>query len=206
MRVPYEYGRQAFRRPLLVPVDPRRSLSSRAIGAAAAAPFTLYLLLIQTHFRTGNGFITSTYSITETMRERNTRRAVASVQFVPTASSASGTRPARATTCSNSSIGLSNDNDDSEGSNNIKEKIGNFLDTPFFDPDAPIQEGDEGGIMGSFRAWFAGLVKEDYETAEALYAGLFFAVLLFATQELLRMQMYGTDYVPFTHSGGGKLW
>ena len=161
----------------------------------------MYLLLIQTHFRIGNGFITSTYSIAEMRSERNTRRA--GVQFVPTASSASGTRPTRAT--SNNSIGLSNDNNDSEG-NKIQEKIGNFLDTPFFDPDASIQEGDEGGVMGSFRAWFAGLVKEDYETAEALYVGLFFAILLFATQELLRMQMYGTDYVPFTRSGGGKLW
>mmetsp|Transcript_32800 Transcript_32800/g.48591 ORF Transcript_32800/g.48591 Transcript_32800/m.48591 type:complete len:95 (+) Transcript_32800:30-314(+) len=59
--------------------------------------------------------------------------------------------------------------------------------------------------------WFAKLVQEDYVTAEALYASTFIFVLVIASQELLRMQMYGMDhYVPFARGdgggGSGALW
>ena len=104
-----------------------------------------------------------------------------------------------------SSIALSDNDNENEGSN-MQKKINAFLDTPFFDPDAYIQEGQTEGVVGSFKAWFSDLVKNDYETAEALYAGVFFAILLVATQELLRMQIYGADYVPFSRGGGGSLW
>ena len=79
-----------------------------------------------------------------------------------------------------------------------------FLDKPFFDPDdeAARQDAEEGG----FKTWFARLVINDYATAEALYAGLFFSLLLLTTQEALRYYMYGVDYVPFSRGGGGKLF
>ena len=65
-----------------------------------------------------------------------------------------------------------------------------------------MDENEKGPI-----GWFANLVKEDYEFAETLYAGSFFFVLLIITQELLRMQMYGDNYVPFTSGGAtGKLF
>lgn len=94
-------------------------------------------------------------------------------------------------------------NDDNDG--DWLQRVDDFLDKPFFDPDdeaaKEVEEG-EGGI----KSWFANLVINDYATAEALYAGLFFSVLLLATQEALRYYMYGVDYIPFTRGGGGRLF
>lgn len=78
-----------------------------------------------------------------------------------------------------------------------KIDIDGFLDTPFFDPnkvkdDSPIR-------------WFADMVENDYETAEALYVGVVFFVLVVVSQELLRMQLYGEQYVPF-HKSAGSLF
>lgn len=99
--------------------------------------------------------------------------------------------------------------DDEDGVvDNLQEKLNDFLDTPFFDPDdESLSDDTNDGVFGSFGAWFASLVKNDYETAEALYVGIIFFVLVVGTQELLRMQMYGNSYVPFTRIGsGGRLF
>ena len=68
-----------------------------------------------------------------------------------------------------------------------------LLDTPIFDPEKS-------------NSWFANLVRDDYNTAEALYAGLIIAAGVIASQEALRFVKYGgSGYIPF-HGGGGKLF
>jgi hypothetical protein len=79
----------------------------------------------------------------------------------------------------------------------MQEKFDAFLDRPFFDP-AVFDEGDE-----SFLGKFANLVKTDYELAETLYVGVLFVILIIATQEVLRIQLYGDAYSPFARGGGG---
>ena len=71
------------------------------------------------------------------------------------------------------------------------QSIDDFLDRPFFDPDA-VTEDDPQPIR-----WFADLVKNDYAAAETLYAGAIFVVMVIVSQELLRMQIYGDGYIPF---------
>jgi hypothetical protein len=89
----------------------------------------------------------------------------------------------------------SNDNDKNNNNNSKVNKDSNdlddFLDKPFFDPDA-VKDDDHAAVR-----WFANLVKNDYATAEALYSGVMFLVLVVLSQELLRMQLYGDRYVPF---------
>lgn len=166
-----------------------RNISSTSIFAGGPAPsFLLFLLLAQTQFYLGCCF---TSTATRRIAPIPPLKTQVAFQYISTATTG------RITTCIG---GSGNDNDDNEG---LQEKINSFLDTPFFDPE---DESIEEGTNGSFIGWFAGLVKNDYETAEALYAGLFFAVLLVATQELVRYYMYGVDYVPFTRGGGGQLW
>ena len=70
-----------------------------------------------------------------------------------------------------------------------------LLDKMFFNPDE-YNENDTGPL-----AWFANLVKSDYELAETLYVGTMVVVLVIATQEVLRMQLYGDAYMPFTRVG-----
>ena len=89
-------------------------------------------------------------------------------------------------------------NDDEE--QNFRQRVDDFLDQPFFSPE------DEGDETSSLKSRFARLVIEDYATAEAIYVGLFFSILLLATQEALRYYMYGVDYVPFSRGGGGNLF
>lgn len=88
---------------------------------------------------------------------------------------------------------------------NFRQRVDAFLDKPFFDVEAARQE-DEGDETSSLKSRFARLVIEDYATAEAIYVGLFFSILLLATQEALRYYMYGVDYVPFSRGGGGNLF
>lgn len=99
-----------------------------------------------------------------------------------------------------------NSNDPNEKDNKtMDEKIDKILDTPFFDPDEILDNDANNGGNGRSDnplTWFANLVKNDYETAEALYAGVFFGVMVILGQELLRMYMYGDGYIPFQ---GGKL-
>lgn len=77
-----------------------------------------------------------------------------------------------------------------------ESQMNKFLDTPFFDPS---QVNDDSPLRG-----FANLVENDYETAEVLFAGSFFVVLILITQELLRMQLHGDSYVSLLHGSGGK--
>lgn len=87
----------------------------------------------------------------------------------------------------------SDDNEDT-----LVDKINTFLDTPFFDPENVV---DDGTPMGRFKSWFASIVQNDYEYAETLYAGGFLAFMVWISQELLRMQVYGDNYVPFKPGG-----
>jgi hypothetical protein len=85
-----------------------------------------------------------------------------------------------------------NDNDINKNKGNEDNTdLDDFLDKPFFDPDA-VKDDDPAAIR-----WFANLVKNDYATAEALYSGVLLLVLVVLSQELLRMQLYGDGYVPF---------
>ena len=67
---------------------------------------------------------------------------------------------------------------------------------------------DDNGDNGSKNpiVWFAKLVKNDYETAEAFYAAGFISILVILTQEMLRMVKYGDAYVPFSRVAGGSLF
>ncbi len=88
----------------------------------------------------------------------------------------------------------------------FQERVDEFLDRPFFNPDA-YDKSDENDP--SFLARFARLVKSDYELAETLYVGMIFVVLVIVSQELLRMQLYGDAYIPFASRGGvgsGRLF
>jgi len=117
------------------------------------------------------------------------------------------------------------DNDDNDHKQNqmkLIEKIDDFLDTQFFHPDEIISNNDE--YLYNKRKnveskesnsvnenknpvlWFARLVKDDYQTAEAFYAAVFISILVILTQELLRMVKYGDAYVPFTKIGSGSLF
>lgn len=84
-------------------------------------------------------------------------------------------------------------NDENETS--MDEAMNNLLDKPFFDPDDPSNESN----------WFANLVKNDYDSAEAIYVGAIVIFGVIVSQELLRIVKYGGGYVPFS-SGGGKLF
>jgi hypothetical protein len=110
------------------------------------------------------------------------------------------------------SMNNDNDNNDDDNKDDDKEQdssfipLDEFLDKPFFDPDAYDEKDANNSPLG----WFAQLVKSDYELAETLYVGAIFVVLLIVSQELLRMQMDGPNYVPFLRGGsagtGGKLF
>ena len=97
------------------------------------------------------------------------------------------------------------DNNQKNDKTNDSDKNGadivdEFLDRQFFDPDKVIEDNNDDDTTSSspaFIRWFANLVKNDYETAEALYAGTFFVFLVILTQEALRWQLYGDNYVPF---------
>ena len=80
------------------------------------------------------------------------------------------------------------------------DDIDAFLDAPLYDPDRVLD--DERSSETAKR--FARFVKNDYETAEAILAGLFFAVLVVIGQELLRHHIHGAQYVPFSSTGGSS--
>lgn len=91
------------------------------------------------------------------------------------------------------------DNNNSDNNNKIEVDIDAFLDTPFYDPDKVLQDDNSSETSKNIAKW----VKNDYETAETIIAGIFFVVLIIVAQEVVRSQMHGTSYVPFTSSGGG---
>lgn len=153
----------------------------------------LSCLIIQRYIECGECFAPSPVSFTVLQRQ---------VQGQVKSNDIRARRPHNTRTHSTTRFaGGNNDDNDADW----LQRVDDFLDKPFFDPDdeaaKEVEEG-EGGI----KSWFANLVLNDYATAEALYAGLFFSILLLATQEALRYYMYGADYVPFTRGGGGKLF
>lgn len=105
-------------------------------------------------------------------------------------------------TTNTASISTTDNNQDSIGTDKKEDKqmtLDEFLDQPFFDP-SKVEEG-------SPLRWFADMIENDYETAEALYVGLIFFILVVIGQELLRIQLYGDNYVPFkTVVGSGRLF
>jgi hypothetical protein len=76
-----------------------------------------------------------------------------------------------------------------------EDSLDELLDKSYFTPDE-YDENDSGPLV-----WFANQVKSDYEFAKSLYVTSYFVVLMIITQELLRMQLYGDGYIPFTRLG-----
>lgn len=74
-------------------------------------------------------------------------------------------------------------------------QLNDLLDKTLFDPNSPSNTNN----------WFANIVKNDYDTAEALYAGLIIILGVIVSQEALRIVKYGDVYVPF-HGTGGRLF
>lgn len=70
-----------------------------------------------------------------------------------------------------------------------------FLDTPFFDPN------DEN--LPPFLQPLANFVRQDYPTAELVMSGTFIAFMIVVSQEMVRMQLYGDRYIPFSAGGSG---
>ena len=152
----------------------------------------LSCLIVQRYIESGECFVP----------KNNPRPVTSSVLRQIKSNDARAIRPHYTRTHSTTRLAGSN-NDDNDA--DWLQRVDDFLDKPFFDPDdEAAKEVGEG--EGSIKSWFANLVLNDYATAEALYAGLFFSILLLATQEALRYYMYGVDYVPFTRGGGGKLF
>jgi hypothetical protein len=103
------------------------------------------------------------------------------------------------------------DSDQKADSKSLQESIDFFLDRPFFDPDKvldnqtkEIRERPERSINPL--VWFANLVKNDYQTAEALYAAGFISIMVVIAQELLRIVKYGDAYHPFLNVSSGSLF
>jgi len=89
----------------------------------------------------------------------------------------------------------------SGGHNNKPQKNQNenesLLDKQLFDPDSESNRDN----------WFANLVKNDYDAAEALYVGVILIAGVIVSQELLRIVKYGAEnYIPFSQGGGGNLF
>lgn len=103
------------------------------------------------------------------------------------------------------------ESDQKADSKSLQESIDFFLDRPFFDPDKvldnqtkEIRERPERSINPL--VWFANLVKNDYQTAEALYAAGFISIMVVFAQELLRIVKYGDAYHPFQNVSSGSLF
>jgi hypothetical protein len=86
-----------------------------------------------------------------------------------------------------------NQNDDES----IESQMNTLLDKQFFDPDSDSNQDN----------WFALLVKNDYEAAEAIYVGIIGIVGVIVSQEMLRYFKYGpAEYIPFGHVSSGNLF
>lgn len=93
----------------------------------------------------------------------------------------------------------------------FQEKLDRVLDTQFFDPEEilenespEINENPEKSLNPL--VWFANLVRNDYQTAEALFAAGFISLMVVISQELLRMAKYGDAYHPFQNGSAGSLF
>jgi hypothetical protein len=65
-----------------------------------------------------------------------------------------------------------------------------WLDSSYFDPDAVSFDDNDDSRHPPIVQWFAKLVQNDYETAEALFASAFIAILVIITQELVRFHLH----------------
>jgi hypothetical protein len=75
------------------------------------------------------------------------------------------------------------DKKDASGSApSLADRLNRILDTPLFDPTAASKKG-EPKLLTSFKD----LVDTDYQLAEAVYACLVFSVLLFFSQQAVRI-------------------
>lgn len=93
------------------------------------------------------------------------------------------------------------EDDYSNAIDDLLNKKDDFLDRPFFDPTRYDEDDD------SLPGRLANFIKADYPLAEAAFATVYFIVLVVIAKELLRMQLYGTEYVPFTQGvAPGKLF
>lgn len=88
--------------------------------------------------------------------------------------------------------------DEDNEKNTLMDRLNDFLDTPIIN----IEDDNEDDNAN----WFKTLLKNDYDLAEALYTSAFLTIMVVLSQELLRMQMYGENYVPFKSGGGGQLF
>jgi hypothetical protein len=123
-----------------------------------------------------------------------------SESFSPISTLSTIKRPAFACT---TTLSLSSDEDPETSS--FQEKLNRFLDKPLFEKQTDkVKESPESSINPL--VWFANLVKNDYETAEALYAAGIISFLVVLTQELLRMVQYGDAYQPFSSVTNGSLF
>ena len=114
------------------------------------------------------------------------------------------TKPSSSTTA----LHLSND---PEQPKTFQEKLDQFLDKPLFDPDQILENENEEinenpGKSKNPLVWFASLVKNDYETAEALFAAGIISFMVVLAQELLRMAKYGDAYHAFQNGSSGSLF
>jgi hypothetical protein len=85
---------------------------------------------------------------------------------------------------SRSRIRLSGVEDKDNEQQDLVERFQEFLDLPFYDPDAVL--ADESEDSNSISKQFATFVKTEYETAEALLVGGYLFLLVIATQEIVR--------------------
>jgi len=94
-----------------------------------------------------------------------------------------------------------NDANYEDAIDDLLTKKDDFLDRPFFDP-TKYDEDDE-----SLPGRLARLIEADYPLVEAAFVTVYFVVLVIVAKELLRMQLYGSEYVPFTQGvAPGKLF
>lgn len=95
--------------------------------------------------------------------------------------------------------------EDDNNNNDLQDddSVNDWLDKPFFDPLAYDDDDNS-----TWQAQLANFVKSDYNIAELVYAGVFITFMMFVSQELFRMQIYGADYVPFTSNSQAlnPLW
>jgi hypothetical protein len=89
-----------------------------------------------------------------------------------------------------SSLPLSTYNKNEKRKNQPLLSFQEWLDSSYFDPDAVSFDDDNDSRHPPIVQWFAKLVQNDYETAEALFASAFIAILVMITQELVRFHLH----------------
>lgn len=72
-----------------------------------------------------------------------------------------------------------------------------FLDSPFFDPNSVLENESSNPILRRLALF----VQNDYEKAEMVLSVAFICTMIVISQEFVRFQIYGSNYVPFV--GGG---